>query len=271
MSHPNLNLNFKGDFNPNQASGFVPSVLSHHRTPKALFPMACRGSSYHIEKRYFLLSINDSKESKPSKQTKLKKSKNRKYATNQSIFIHNGDTYLINATKSGIYTQIMCKLIEQLEICLDKWNRVLVVRFDLHTAFYSGDNKRVSRFRKNLLRRIQRKYGMFEVGYCWAREVEKAKAQHYHFALFLDGNKVRHSKIILEIVTSTWKAVQHKNHVPVIPKPYHFINSPKSKADAIYRISYLAKTRGKGYRDPQAKDYSTSRIQEKHRINESTI
>jgi len=30
------------------------------------------------------------------------------------------------------------------------------------------------------------------------------------------------------------------------------------RGKAIYRISYLAKTRGKGYRDPQAKDYETS-------------
>jgi len=34
-------------------------------------------------------------------------------------------------------------------------------------------------------------------------------------------------------------------------------------AKAIDRISYLAKTRGKGYRDPQAKDYGTSRLKPK--------
>jgi hypothetical protein len=35
------------------------------------------------------------------------------------------------------------------------------------------------------------------------------------------------------------------------------------RAKAINRLSYLAKTRGKGYRDPQAKDYGTSRLKPK--------
>jgi len=249
-------------------SGFVPSVLSRFETQKAL----CGGYMNEpplTEKRFFLLSINEPtviKNPNTGKQSKPNKTKNRKYVSRSTEFNYGDKTYSVNINKSGIYPNIMNKLLEQLDICLDKWKRVLVVRFDLHTAFYSGDNKRVTRFRKNLLRRLQRKYGMFEVGYVWAREVEKAKSQHYHFCLFLDGSKVRHSKIILEIVDSTWKAIQHKNHVPVIPRPYHFINSPESKADAIYRISYLAKTRGKGYRDPQAKDYSTSRFTKRMRL-----
>jgi len=247
--------------------GFPPSVYRRFPENKAISSAGCRPCDPLTEKRFFLLSINHSKESNPRKKTKPKKLLNRKYASKSGSFIHDGKTYLVNAKKSGYYTQIMHKIIEQLEICLDKWNRVLVVRFDLHASFKSGDNKRVTRFTDNLKRRLQRKYGMFEVGYVWARECEKAKAQHYHFALFLDGDKVRHSKTILEIVDSTWKAIQHKNHVPVIPRPYHFIKSPESKADAIYRISYLAKTRGKGYRNPQAKDYSTSRLTKRVKIN----
>ena len=241
--------------------GFPPSVYRRLQVNESISSEGCKHVDTLTEKRFFLLSINDSKESKPPKKSKPKRLLNRKYASKSGLFIHDGNTYLVNAKKSGYYTQTMHKIIEQLEICLDKWKRVLVVRFDLHTAFYSGDNKRVTRFMDNLKRRLNRKYGMFEVGYVWAREQEKSKKQHYHFALFLDGDRVRHSKTILEIVNSTWKAVQHKNHVPVIPRPYHFINSPESKADAIYRISYLAKTRGKGYRDnPQTKDYSTSRL-----------
>ncbi len=240
--------------------GFPPSVYRRFQTNESISNAGCRYVPPLTERRFFLLSINDSKESKPLKKAKPKKLLNRKYASRSDSFIHDGKTYLVNAKKSGYYTQIMHRIIEQLELSLDKWKRVLVIRFDLHTRFKSSDNKRVTRFTDNLKRRLQRKYGMFEVGYVWARECEKAKAQHYHFALFLDGDKVRRSNEILEIVSSTWKAIQHKNHVPVIPRPYHFINSPESKADAIYRISYLAKTRGKGYRDPQAKDYSTSRL-----------
>jgi len=52
-----------------------------------------------------------------------------------------------------------------------------------------------------------------------------------------------------------FKANCRKKHVPVISKPYHFIDSEEKKAGAIYRVSYLAKTKSKGYRDKQAKDY----------------
>ena len=38
-------------------------------------------------------------------------------------------------------------------------------------------------------------------------------------------------------------------------------NDNGTRLEAIYRLSYLAKVRGKGYRDIQAKDYGTSRLQ----------
>jgi hypothetical protein len=54
--------------------------------------------------------------------------------------------------------------------------------------------------------------------------------------------------------------------MPVIKNPFYFIdkdNCQEERAKAIDRLSYLAKTRGKGYRDPQAKDYETSRLKVK--------
>jgi len=43
---------------------------------------------------------------------------------------------------------------------------------------------------------------------------------------------------------------------------YYNINEDdnETRLKAIYRLSYLAKVRGKGYRDSQAKDYQTSRL-----------
>jgi hypothetical protein len=55
-------------------------------------------------------------------------------------------------------------------------------------------------------------------------------------------------------------------HMPVISKPYYYVDRNNLKArrlDAIYRVSYLAKVRGKGYRDKQAKDYEASRLTKK--------
>lgn len=247
----------------------VPSCLSRFTLPKALLPRASKIFRYQTEKRFFLLSINKVKESKvqhSGRTTKPKRTKNRKAISKSELLKHKGESYILNTKKSGIYPKIAHDMIEQLELCILKWKRVLVVRFDLHVKHYTGNNTQVSKFRKNLQRRLERKYQMLDIGFTWAREVEKAKSQHYHFALFLDGNNVRHSKKILEMVESTWKGVHHENHVPVIPKPYHFINSPESKAQAVYRISYLAKARGKGYRNPRANDYGTSRLARRVRL-----
>jgi len=104
------------------------------------------------------------------------------------------------------------------------------------------------------------------VGFVWAREQEKAKKQHYHLAIFIDGVKIRHSKRLLEVITQKWDESDPRNHhKPVVKNPYYFIDNEKVFKKAIYRLSYLAKTRGKGYRPAQSKDYSTSRL--KHSNN----
>jgi len=186
--------------------------------------------------------------------------KNRKYVSHSGVMVRNGTTYAINSKKSGIYSTILHRIIDQLDICMNKWKRVLLIRFDFHQSFYSKNNKHISRFRKNLIRRLEREYQISEVGYVWVREKEKSKSQHYHWAIYLDGNKIRHSSKVLEIIKSTWNAIDGNNHMPTIKNPYYFIDNKKMKQEAIYRISYLAKARGKGYRDKQAKDYSTSRL-----------
>ena len=51
--------------------------------------------------------------------------------------------------------------------------------------------------------------------------------------------------------------------MPTIKNPYYYLDKNNLDTDlgeAIYRISYLAKVRGKGYRSKQAKDYGASRL-----------
>ncbi len=188
------------------------------------------------------------------------RTKNRKYVTHSETMIRNGTTYNLNVKRSGVYSVIIHRAIDQLDICEAKWKRVLVVRFDLHQSIYTDNNKLVSRFMKNLKARLEREYQIHDPGYVWVREKEKAKTQHCHCALYLDGNKIRHPKKLLRTMESIWQSVRTTNHLPVVPNPYYFIDNEQTKLDAVYRISYLAKTRGKGYRDIQAKDYSTSRL-----------
>ena len=108
---------------------------------------------------------------------------------------------------------------------------------------------------------VERTYQARHIGFVWARERETTKQQHYHFALWIDGNKIQHPKRLLAHIMQTWEAIDPSNHsMPYIKKPFYFVNDNQGLGDVVYRLSYLAKTRGKGYRPEQVKDYSTSRL-----------
>ena len=190
----------------------------------------------------------------------MKQTKNRKYRSTASTITHDGCQYDINAKKSGIYPQQLHAIIDQLDVCVAMWRRVFVLRIDLHQSHYTETSSMITRFRKNLSRRLERQYGITEIGYTWVREQEKAKHQHYHLAFFLDGDKIRHPATLNKIISDTWQKLKTSNTVHHPVHCYYYINDEQAKAQVVYRLSYLAKARGKGYRTAQAKDYSTSRL-----------
>lgn len=246
-------------------SGFVPSDLSLNDVERANCGAGSTGYDRLDNERILLLSNLNKSDTPPSVEgrglTRRKRTKNRKEVSISSMFKHNGVSYPINnALTYGVYPKILHKSLDQLDICQNKWRRVFVIRFDLHQRFYTADNKMVSRFRKNLSRRIEREYKIFEMGYLWVREQEKAKSQHYHMAIFLDGDKINHSASISIMIAAAWKGLKLGNSVHLPDKRFYNIVDDESKAQVVYRLSYLAKQRGKGYRPPQTKDYGTSRL-----------
>ncbi|NOQ94690.1 MAG: inovirus-type Gp2 protein [Methylophaga sp.] len=225
--------------------------------------------------RLFLISSNEVNKPIPviDKQgngiaggsNKLKRTTNRKRVIFDGMITRYGKTYQINNGKGekklGLYVETLQRIIEQFEIALTKWKRVFVLRFDLHIPFETKDNKHMTAFRKRLFQKLKREYSFKEVGFCWAREYHgKGKGQHYHWVLFLDGNLIRHSSRINEMVRQAWEMPVGGFHVPTIKRPFYFADSDAIAIKAIYRISYLAKTRGKGYRPAQTKDYQCSRM-----------
>ena len=252
---------------PKEEGGFDIAVLTHKREGEALTVEASPLSEIENNERLFLISNADSNQSllvngseMEVVSKKAKRTINRKRIFKDDTFTRNGKTYSVNSAKSGLYVEILSAMIDQFEIAITKWKRVLVLRFDLHTHSNTKDNKIVTAFRKRLVQKLKREYGFKEIGYCWVREQERAKAQHYHWVLFLDGDLIRHSKRIIQMVKQIWENPTGNNHVPVIKNPFYFVDSEQLAQKAIYRASYLAKTRGKGYRDKQVKDYQCSRM-----------
>ena len=174
----------------------------------------------------------------------------------------NGEQIRINigSNTGGVYYEIIKRMIDQLDIAIKIHKRVLVHQFILSTNYYTPNSKRVTNLMKNLKQKIRRDYGIKQIGHAWVREQEKVKKQHYHVVLFLDGNKIQHPKKLNAIIKTMWEP--YHGHVPVIRNPFYYIkkNDNATRVEAIWRISYSAKIRGKGYRDPQANDYQSSRL-----------
>jgi hypothetical protein len=251
----------------NAKGGFDIAELTHKSIGEALPAMLLPVSETARKARLFLLSnVEASKntlleaEVNTGVTAKPNRTQNRKRVIFEDTFLHNGKTYRVNSSKSGLYAEILKPIIEQFEIGLKKWRRVFVLRFDLHTHVFTKNNLRITAFRKRLFQKLKRYYGFKEIGSCWVREQERAKSQHYHCVLFLDGNLIRHSSMINEMVRAAWDDGTGTYTVPHIKHPFHFADRESIVQDAIYRVSYLAKPRGKGYRPPQTKDFQCSRM-----------
>ena len=196
--------------------------------------------------------------------------RNRKKVHYSRYLTINNEELEVNADYQkgyGVYVEIIQKIVEQLDACYRIHKRVCVIIFILHHRETSQDNKDISRFMNVIKQWIKRKYKTKNIGSVWVREWEKTKAKshHYHCALFLDGDVVNKSFVILQAIKSKW--FKH-GHVPVdkLDNPHYNIRKEKYKEtrDAvIWRLSYFGKVRGKGYRNPQSSDYQTSRLKEK--------
>ena len=191
--------------------------------------------------------------------------RNRKKEHFSRLLTINNEELEVNAShKFGVYVEIIEKMVEQLDACYRIHKRVHVVLFILQHREASQDNKDISRFMNVITQWIRRKYKTKNIGSVWVREWEKAKAKshHYHCALFIDGDVVRFPKIILQAIKRKWFRY---GNVPdkFLKNCYYNIrkeNHDEKRVDVIWRLSYYAKIRGKGYRNPQSSDYQTSRL-----------
>jgi len=162
--------------------------------------------------------------------------------------------------KQGCFVEILERTKSQLDAMLSYHSKIMVVRLDLRMYEYHPNNELISRYIRKVRKKLVAKYGFNRVGFIWAREQEKAIHQHYHFAVFVDANKVRFPKNIVDICSRIWSDWEQS---PYTPKNCYYIVRRGRHDDyqkVFYRLSYLSKVRGKGHKSKSANDYSTSRI-----------
>jgi hypothetical protein len=180
---------------------------------------------------------------------------------NDKAITVNGKTWWVNSAKSGLFSVAIKKVINQVDAMLSHHSKVLLIRFDLHLYEYTDDNSLITIFNRRLHKWLKRKYNLKRVGFAWAREMEISKHQHYHYVLMVDGHKVNYPSDILFKIKEIWD--YHMGNFEYTPENCFYNlkrNDHQSTQDAIWRISYIVKGRGKGYKPDQTKNYGTSRI-----------
>lgn len=146
---------------------------------------------------------------------------------------------------------------------LSHHSKVLALRIDLHMDKPTVDNKPVSM----LIRKLRKKMnaiGHKRMGVAWCREQATSEAQHYHLALFLNGNVTQHPFHIITLIEQLWMAAGHPK--PFTPKNcYAEIKRGDREAfqEWFFRLTYLAKIHSKGKRLKTVNDYSLSRLKPK--------
>lgn len=168
----------------------------------------------------------------------------------------------INASKNrGCYGEILTALKLQMDAFLSHHARMLFIRVDIRQYVYTEGNKPISDFMRKLKKKLVRKYKTARIGYLWVREMERAKQQHYHLVLMIDGKAVQYpAKVIEEVerIAENWGWPK-----PYTPKNCFYLihrTDTEMYQSAFHRGSYLAKERGKGYKGLTAKNYGSSNI-----------
>lgn len=193
-------------------------------------------------------------------QGKAKRKHGKRYGhvTKRPIYRYQGIEYPINVSVSnGCYTAALSQMIRRIIGAVDRYRRVLFVRFDLSMEDYSATSERLSSFLKLAGRYVAREY-QARLEYVWAREQEKAESQHYHVALIIDGDKLLHPGRLLDDLGERW---ERKGGRLWIPEKCYQMTDRHNLSDVIHRVSYLAKVRGKGYRPNGARDFGWSRLE----------
>ena len=174
----------------------------------------------------------------------------------------NNQVLAINANeKNGCFVEILLALYRELMAMLAHHHKILFLRVDIRIFDYTPNNKIISDYLRKVKRWLSIHYDIKRVGHLWVREIEKAKNQHYHLILLLDGSKIQHPKKLIDYL-------EHLAYYRDMAKPFTpqqcylmiFRKDFKNFDRAFYRGSYLAKERGKGYKDKTANDFSASRI-----------
>lgn len=184
------------------------------------------------------------------------------YIINRKAIEINGILWRVHQEKEGLYSESLKSIVGQLDAMISNHRAVSVLRFDLHQSAYTDTNEKITTFHRRLFKWLKRNYKIKRIGFAWCREQHQVKSQHYHYGLMLDSDRVKYSKKVIDKATEVWAGISDGNTCYTPSRACHNVirGDFESTQQAIMRLSYLAKVRGKNKQPEQTKNYGTSRI-----------
>lgn len=154
------------------------------------------------------------------------------------------------------------------ETMLSHYQKVFVVRVDLHPKQYSPSNQKIGLYLQAEKVKLQRRYNC-KVAYFCAREQVDSHKEHYHVVLMLSGHKIQHPSKLVSAMSDSWEKYCDGNLAKVKHAFSTMIRGNKSSIDpVIYRISYLTKQCSKEL-NHTARNFINSRLKPKLEINKN--
>ena len=138
--------------------------------------------------------------------------------------------------------KMMKRIFETVDQVSGLSSRFLAVRYDLHLKEFQSNNQVIDIFHKNLFGQLRKRYPKSFVSYIWVRERNEADAQHYHYALMMDGDYIRNPYNLNEIVKMCWEAAAGGT-VYFPKKMAYFVkqNDVDTYSKLMIRLSYFGK------------------------------
>lgn len=193
-------------------------------------------------------------------------------------FYHAGERYLLNYDSSQkkhspIRKEIIVRFIDQLRAMLSHHNELLGFRFDLSVPegmSVDESNKLVSelfeRLRGEFKAKAWDRQPIKRVAYGWVREKERAKQVHYHCWMALPYFQVNTPGFgdegMIGRISRLWSELTNGvARVHLGEERYRIKRDDHdSLVEMVYRISYLAKNRGKYSTGKGQRVFSASKI-----------
>lgn len=175
------------------------------------------------------------------------------------ISFENYELSIQNRPNLGAYTSSLRKIYSQLRSLQSHHCKVFVCRIDLHVNERNWSEGDLAKMLKNVKKNLRSKYKTYRIGHVWAREKCKSGKTHFHLTLFLDGNKVRKSKPINDIVSLHWKK---RGHPSTHHSSSHMLSNEVDDAfrGAFYHLSYLSKVYTKDGQPPRRRNFGVSTV-----------